>query len=90
VLLAPCVRGGAPEGHHYTGDPAFQALWTLLHTPTLTLPTSIGPHGLPLGIQFVGRRRDDERLLAASKWIFDTLGVRQPWRAQRSKHDGVR
>jgi Asp-tRNA(Asn)/Glu-tRNA(Gln) amidotransferase A subunit family amidase len=90
VLLAPCVRGEAPEGHHYTGDPSFQALWTLLHTPTLTLPTGIGPHGLPVGIQLVGRRHDDERLIAASKWIFDALGTRRPWRGQRSRRDGVR
>jgi Asp-tRNA(Asn)/Glu-tRNA(Gln) amidotransferase A subunit family amidase len=90
VLLTPCVRGEAPEGLHYTGDPGFQALWTLLHTPTLTLPTAIGPNGLPVGIQLVGRRYEDVRLLAASKWIFDTLGVRRPWRGQRSKVDGVR
>jgi amidase len=85
VLLAPCVRGEAPEGLHHTGDPAFQALWTLLHTPTLTLPTAIGPNGLPVGIQLIGRRYDDERLIAASKWIFDTLGVRRPWRSQRGR-----
>ena len=90
VLLAPCVRGEAPEGLHYTGDPGVQALWTLLHTPTLTLPTSIGPNGLPVGIQLVGRRYDDVRLIAVSKWIFDTLGVRRPWRGQRSRRDGVR
>jgi amidase len=90
VLLAPCVRGEAPEGHHHTGDPSLQALWTLLHAPTLTLPTGIGPHGLPVGIQLVGRRYDDERLIAASKWIFDALGIRRPWRGQRSRRDGIR
>ena len=84
VLLAPCVRGEAPEGLHYTGDPSFQALWTLLHAPTLTLPTSVGPNGLPVGIQLVGRLHDDERLLAVSRWIFATLGVRRPWRGHRA------
>jgi Asp-tRNA(Asn)/Glu-tRNA(Gln) amidotransferase A subunit family amidase len=84
VLLAPCVRGEAPEGLHYTGDPSFQALWTLLHAPTLTLPTAIGPNGLPVGIQLIGRRHDDDRLLAASKWIFAMLGVRRPWRGHRA------
>jgi amidase len=86
VLLAPCVRGEAPEGLHHTGDPSLPALWTLLHAPTLTLPTAVGPNGLPVGIQLVGRRHDDERLLAASKWIFATLGVRRPWRGHRT-HD---
>ncbi|HMA71245.1 MAG TPA: hypothetical protein VKP67_07135 [Xanthobacteraceae bacterium] len=28
-------------------------------------------------------------VLAASKWIFDTLGVRRPWRARRGKRNGV-
>jgi Asp-tRNA(Asn)/Glu-tRNA(Gln) amidotransferase A subunit family amidase len=84
MLLAPCVRGEAPEGLHYTGDPGFQALWTLLHVPTLTLPTAVGPNGLPVGIQLVGRRHDDEHLLASSKWIFATLGVRRPWRGHRA------
>jgi amidase len=84
MLLAPCVRGEAPEGLHYTGDPGFQALWTLLHVPTLALPTAVGPNGLPVGIQLVGRRHDDEHLLASSKWIFATLGVRRPWRGHRA------
>ena len=91
VLLAPCVRGEAPEGLHHTGDPAFQAIWTLLHTPTVTLPTATGPNGLPVGIQLVGGRHQDARLLAMSKWIWHTLGVRRPWRrAGRSGDHGVR
>jgi amidase len=85
VLLTPCVRGEAPEGLHYPGDPSFQALWTLLHAPSLTLPTSIGPNGLPVGIQLVGRRHDDERLLAVSKWILAALGVRRRWRGHRAR-----
>ncbi len=91
VLLAPCVRGEAPEGLHHTGDPAFQAIWTLLHTPTLTLPTAVGPNGLPVGIQLVGPRYADARLLAISQWIWDKLGVRHPWRhAGRSGDHGIR
>jgi Asp-tRNA(Asn)/Glu-tRNA(Gln) amidotransferase A subunit family amidase len=85
------VRGEAPEGLHHTGDPAFQALWTLLHTPTVTLPTAIGPHGLPVGIQLVGPRHEDARLLALSQWIWDKLGIRRPWRRTRRSGDhGVR
>jgi Asp-tRNA(Asn)/Glu-tRNA(Gln) amidotransferase A subunit family amidase len=91
VLLAPCVRGEAPEGLHHTGDPAFQAIWTLLHTPTVTLPTATGPNGLPVGIQLVGGRHQDARLLAMAQWIWHTLGIRRPWRrASRSGDHGVR
>jgi Asp-tRNA(Asn)/Glu-tRNA(Gln) amidotransferase A subunit family amidase len=85
VLLAPCVRGEAPEGLHYTGDPSFQALWTLLHAPSLALPTAIGPNGLPVAIQLVGKRRDDDRLLAAARRVFASLGVRRPWRGHRAR-----
>jgi Asp-tRNA(Asn)/Glu-tRNA(Gln) amidotransferase A subunit family amidase len=89
VLLAPCVRGEAPEGLHHTGDPAFQALWTLMHTPTVTLPTAVGPNGLPVGIQLVAPRYEDERLLAVSQWIWDKLGVRRR-RSRRSEAHGIR
>jgi Asp-tRNA(Asn)/Glu-tRNA(Gln) amidotransferase A subunit family amidase len=89
VLLAPCVRGEAPEGLHHTGDPSFQALWTLMHTPTVTLPTAVGPNGLPVGIQLVAPRYEDERLLAVSQWIWDKLGVRRR-RSRRSEAHGIR
>jgi Asp-tRNA(Asn)/Glu-tRNA(Gln) amidotransferase A subunit family amidase len=89
VLLAPCVRGEAPEGLHHTGDPSFQALWTLMHTPTVTLPTAVGPNGLPVGIQLVAPRYEDERLLAVSQWVWDKLGVRRR-RSRRSETHGIR
>jgi amidase len=74
VLIAPCVKGEAPKGLAATGDPAFQAFWTILHVPTLTLPTHRGPTGLPVGLQVVAPRYEDERLFDCARWIFDTLG----------------
>lgn len=74
ALLAPCVNGEAPEGLAYAGDPAFQALWTLLHVPAITLPTHRGPAGLPVGIQFVARRGDDDGLLAVANWVWERIG----------------
>jgi amidase len=76
LLLAPCVNGEAPKGLAYAGDPSFQALWTQLHTPTLSLPTHVGPNGLPVGIQLVARRYEDERLLAATGWVWERLRMR--------------
>ena len=67
VLLVPCVQGEAPKGLASTGDPSFQAIWTALHTPSLTLPTHRGPNNLPVGIQLVGQRYDDDRLLACAR-----------------------
>jgi Asp-tRNA(Asn)/Glu-tRNA(Gln) amidotransferase A subunit family amidase len=75
VLLAPCVLGEAPKGLAFTGDPAMQAIWTALHTPAITLPTHRGPNNLPVGIQLVAQRYDDDRLLACARWIWEKIGV---------------
>ena len=74
ILLAPCVKGEAPAGLDSTGDPSLQAIWTILHVPTISLPTHKGPRGLPVGIQLVGRRHEDERLLACAQWVWERLG----------------
>jgi amidase len=75
VLIAPCVKGEAPRGLESTGDPAFQAFWTILYVPTVTLPTHRGPNGLPVGLQVIAPRYEDERLFACARWIFDRLGA---------------
>ena len=54
VLLAPSTIGEAPHGIAATGDPLFNRMWTLLHTPCVHLPSAIGPRGLPVGITIVG------------------------------------
>jgi Asp-tRNA(Asn)/Glu-tRNA(Gln) amidotransferase A subunit family amidase len=74
VLLVPCVLGEAPKGLEVTGDPSMQAIWTALHTPAITLPTHRGPNDLPVGIQLVAQRYDDDRLLATARWIWEKIG----------------
>ena len=69
VLLAPSAGGEAPKGLGSTGDPRFNAIWTLAWTPCLTLPAGNGRNGLPLGIQLVGPRFRDEALLDAAAWV---------------------
>jgi len=73
VLVAPCVPGEAPKGLESTGDPRFQRLWTVLHVPTLTLPTHRGPHGLPVGIQLVAPALGDFALFDAARWVLAAL-----------------
>src|SRR5215472_13217869 len=75
VLLAPCVPGEAPKGLGSTGDPSMQAMWTALHTPTMTLPTHRGPNNLPVGIQLVAQRYDDDRIFACARWLWDRVGA---------------
>jgi Asp-tRNA(Asn)/Glu-tRNA(Gln) amidotransferase A subunit family amidase len=65
----------APLGLDSTGDPAFQGLWTILHVPTITLPTHRTDDGLPVGIQLVGRPRDDHGLLAVARWVAARAGM---------------
>ena len=69
VLLTPSAAGEAPAGLGWTGDPAFNALWTALHVPCVTVPAGAGPFGLPLGLQVVGRIGEDAATLAAAHWI---------------------
>jgi amidase len=76
VVLAPVVNGEAPLGLHYTGDTSFQALWTLLHVPAITLPAHRGPNGMPVGIQVVAPLGDDRLLLRAALWMQDVASVR--------------
>ena len=73
VLLAPSATGEAPPGIDATGDPLFCRGWTLLGLPCIHLPFTTGQHGLPVGLQLVGRFGDDHRLLAAAQWVHERL-----------------
>lgn len=74
VLLTPTVNGEAPIGLANTGDHRFQSIWTQLRTPAVTLPTHAGPNGMPIGIQLIGPRYSDDRLLAIAQRVFAVLG----------------
>jgi Asp-tRNA(Asn)/Glu-tRNA(Gln) amidotransferase A subunit family amidase len=76
AILALPAPGQAPKTLASTGDAIFNGLWTMLHMPCLTLPAGAGPDGLPVGIQLVGRRHDDRRLLDIGLWVERELGAR--------------
>ncbi len=69
ILVTPSAPGEAPKGLEWTGDPAFNSIWTSLHVPCVTVPAGTGPNGLPLGIQIAGRRGDDRAVLAWARWV---------------------
>lgn len=73
VLVMPSTLGEAPEATS-TGSSAFIRIWSLLHNPSITLPVSRGPAGLPLGFQVVGCVKEDARLLYWSRCIETILG----------------
>jgi Asp-tRNA(Asn)/Glu-tRNA(Gln) amidotransferase A subunit family amidase len=78
ALLTPAAPGEAPPGLDSTGDASFCTPWTYCGTPAVTLPLLRSPAGMPLGVQLVGRRDDDARLLRTARWLVGTLaGGRQ-------------
>jgi len=69
----PAAPGEAPRGLQTTGDASFCTLWTYLGTPAVTLPLLQSAAGMPLGVQLVGRRDGDARLLRTARWLAVTL-----------------
>jgi Asp-tRNA(Asn)/Glu-tRNA(Gln) amidotransferase A subunit family amidase len=69
AILTPAAVGTAPEGLGSTGDPAFCMLWTLCGMPAMSVPLMQGANGLPLGVQLVGPRQGDARLLRTARWL---------------------
>ena len=71
-ILTPAAIGVAPS-IETTGDPMFCTLWTLLGVPAISLPLLRGDGGLPLGVQLVGCKGEDERLLRTADWLMRKL-----------------
>jgi Asp-tRNA(Asn)/Glu-tRNA(Gln) amidotransferase A subunit family amidase len=76
AILTPSAAGTAPVGLESTGDPAFCTLWTLCGMPALNVPLMQGANGLPLGVQLVGPRHGDARVLRTARWLVDELSRR--------------
>lgn len=74
AVLTPAALGPAPAGLESTGDAIFNGLWTLLGTPAVTLPLLSASNGLPMGVQLVGPRGGDGRLLRTAQWLWQSLG----------------
>jgi Asp-tRNA(Asn)/Glu-tRNA(Gln) amidotransferase A subunit family amidase len=69
AILTPATTGEAPADLGTTGSPVFCTIWTLLGAPAITLPLLQGGNALPLGVQLVGSRGDDARLLRTARWL---------------------
>jgi Asp-tRNA(Asn)/Glu-tRNA(Gln) amidotransferase A subunit family amidase len=69
AILTPAAPGPAPKGLASTGDPSFCTLWTYCGMPAITLPLLEAENGLPIGVQLVGPRDGDARLLRTARWL---------------------
>ena len=74
AILTPATTGEAPVGLESTGSPIFCTIWSLCGMPAITLPILQGAHGMPLGVQLVGPRDDDARLLRTARWLVNSTG----------------
>jgi Asp-tRNA(Asn)/Glu-tRNA(Gln) amidotransferase A subunit family amidase len=77
AILTPAAPGAAPRAAGSSGEHPFCALWTLAGMPALSLPLMHGANGLPIGVQLVGARERDARLLRSARWLAAELAATQ-------------
>lgn len=70
AFILPAATGAAPQGFGWTGDPAMNIPASTLGAPAISLPLLMD-EGLPLGLQLVGWRSEDLRLLNHATWIVE-------------------
>ncbi len=73
AILTPATTGEAPVGLDTTGSPVFCTMWTFTGQPAISLPLMQGPSGMPLGVQLVGQKGDDVRLMRTAAWLTSAL-----------------
>ncbi|TVT45947.1 amidase [Amycolatopsis rhizosphaerae] len=69
AILGPAAPGPAPLGLASTGDPVLSRPWQALGVPQLSVPALSTADGLPLGVQLIGRDREETALLATGCWV---------------------
>ena len=69
AIITPAAPGPAPRSLETTGASIFNAIWTLCGLPAVTIPAFAAENGMPMGVQLVGRRGDDGRLLRSAHWL---------------------
>ena len=68
AVLCLASAGPAPKGFETTGTAIFNGLWTYLGVSCVTLPL-LQVDGMPMGVQLVGLRGDEGRLLRTARWL---------------------
>ncbi|SVA21287.1 uncharacterized protein METZ01_LOCUS74141 [marine metagenome] len=76
LLLSPTAVSGAPTPET-TGQPVFQAPWTMAGIPSISLPYSLDVEGMPLGAQLAGKFLGESSLLATAAWVENIVEFRK-------------
>ncbi len=71
--LMPSAQGAAPKGLESTGDPVFNRLITAMHLPAINIPVYRSHARMPLGLQLIGARQQDEKLFATAMQVNEIL-----------------
>lgn len=91
VLVMPVMGGTAPPIRRWEGSRALPTVigmsrfypfcvpWNHLGNPAMSVPTGFAPDGMPLAVQIVGRRGDEETLLSLAA----QLEAERPWAEAR-------
>lgn len=91
AILTPSAPGPAPRSLETTGSPVFCTVWSYLGTPAISLPLLQSDAGMPIGVQLVGRRGNDARLLRTARWLATRLSEtgRKVGRGKSAKRKGT-
>jgi aspartyl-tRNA(Asn)/glutamyl-tRNA(Gln) amidotransferase subunit A len=73
-LVTPSAPTPALLGLDSTGDPAFNAPWSLCGFPTVTVPSGLTRGGLPLGMQLIDGHFREAHLLEIAHWCEAVFG----------------
>jgi Asp-tRNA(Asn)/Glu-tRNA(Gln) amidotransferase A subunit family amidase len=69
AIITLSALGEAPLLQDGPGAGVMSMPWSLCGLPTVSLPLLNGRHGLPIGVQLIGRRGGDAPLLRVAAWL---------------------
>jgi Asp-tRNA(Asn)/Glu-tRNA(Gln) amidotransferase A subunit family amidase len=69
AILTLSTGGEAMKGLDRVDRPDSCLIWSFCQVPTISLPAFRGPQNLPFGVQLVGRKYDDYRLMELAQYL---------------------
>ncbi len=73
AVATPASTSAAPRGLEWTGDPAFNSVWSLAGFPTINIPMGLTENGLPIGLQLSTAPNLESKLLGAATFCEKVL-----------------